>query len=161
MKKIITLAFSLFMSPLFANAIEVKIYSTQNTTTSYGHIHLKDTPYGLLITPHLNGLPEGLHGLHVHENPSCANQGADAGGHFDPQKTNTHQGPYQGGHLGDLPALYVNKNGDASTPILAPKLKIQMLEKKSIIIHAKGDNYSDNPSLGGGETRIACGIILP
>ena len=29
------------------------------------------TAYGTLFTPNLKGLTTGLHGFHVHENPSC------------------------------------------------------------------------------------------
>ena len=36
-----------------------------------------------------------------------------AGGHYDPAKTDRHEGPYGNGHLGDLPALYVDKEGKA------------------------------------------------
>ena len=37
-----------------------------------GQITLEQTSYGLVLTPALTGLPPGLHGFHVHENPSCA-----------------------------------------------------------------------------------------
>lgn len=47
-----------------------------------------------------------------------------AGGHYDPEQTNKHLGPYNPeGHLGDLPALYVNSEGNAENPVLSPKIK--------------------------------------
>jgi len=40
-------------------------------------------------------------------------------------------------------------------------LKIADLADRSIVIHAKGDNYSDTPSpLGGGGARVACGVVV-
>ncbi|MFN2376967.1 MAG: superoxide dismutase [Cu-Zn] SodC, partial [Candidatus Binatia bacterium] len=126
-----------------------------------------DTGYGLLLTPALEGLPPGLHGFHVHENPSCDPGEKDgkktaalgAGGHYDPATTRRHEGPYGTGHLGDLPAIYVGPDGKASYPVLAPRLKVVDLKGRSLMIHAGGDNHADHPApLGGGGPRIACGV---
>lgn len=118
---------------------------------------------GMLITPHLYNLPKSsTHGMHIHINPSCDNNGKAAGGHWDPQDNNKHLGPYnENGHKGDLPILVVNSNGTATTPILAPKLdSLEELVGHSIMIHEGSDNYSDSPEpLGGGGGRMWCGII--
>ena len=70
-------------------------------------------------------------------------------------------GPYNtGGHKGDLPVLVVGADGDASLPVLAPQLRVKDVRGRSLMIHEGGDNYSDQPEpLGGGGTRIACGVI--
>jgi len=47
----------------------------------------------LLITPDLTGLPSGLNGFHLHQHANCNDNAMAAGGHFDPQKTNTHLVP--------------------------------------------------------------------
>ncbi len=83
----------------------------------------------------------------------------DAGAHFDPTNNKSHQGPYAKGHLGDLPLLYVTEDGKATTPILAPRLKTTDLNGLAVMIHIGGDNYSDNPPLGGGGDRLACGTV--
>ncbi len=127
-----------------------------------GNIVISETKYGLLFTPHLHDLQPGLHGFHIHQNPSCGLQGMDAGGHFDPAKTNQHRGPYQdAGHLGDLPVLYISKEGTAITPVLAPRLQhLKDIKHHALMIHAGGDNYSDVPNkLGGGGDRMECGVI--
>jgi len=86
--------------------------------------------------------------------------GMAAGGHLDPAKTGKHLGPYGDGHLGDLPPLVVDADGTAMLPVLAPRLKVKDLKGRSIMIHAGGDNYSDQPKpLGGGGARVACGVI--
>lgn len=130
---------------------------------------ISETPYGLLFTPSLKALPAGVHGFHVHEKGSCEPGMKDgkavaalaAGGHFDPQKTGKHLGPYADGHLGDLPAIYVTADGMANYPVLAPRLKkISEIEGKALMVHAGGDNHSDHPQpLGGGGERFACGVI--
>jgi len=42
-----------------------------------GQVVISETPYGIVFTPSLAGLPPGLHGFHVHENPSCETQEKD------------------------------------------------------------------------------------
>ncbi len=135
---------------------------------SMGTITVSETPYGVLFTPALTGLPAGAHGFHMHENASCSPgekdgkpvAGWSAGGHFDPAKTGMHEGPYGKGHLGDLPALVVASDGKADSPVLAPRLKLTDLTGHSLMIHVGGDNHADHPAaLGGGGARMACGVI--
>lgn len=133
-----------------------------------GKVTISETPYGIVFSPELTGLAPGLHGFHVHENPSCASSTKDgkavpagaAGGHLDPKKTGHHGAPWGDGHLGDLPAIYVDASGKATHPVLAPRLKLADLVHRSLMIHEGGDNYSDEPKpLGGGVARMACGVI--
>jgi Cu-Zn family superoxide dismutase len=145
--------------------------STVNETgvgAAIGTLRLADTKAGLKVTPHLAGLPPGEHGFHVHANGACgaADQngkpvpGLAAGGHFDPMQTGKHLGPTGNGHKGDLPALSVSANGKASKSVIAPHLTVADVKGHAIIIHAGGDNYSDQPApLGGGGARIACGVV--
>lgn len=141
-----------------AAELTASINATQ-TQQAIGTVVFSESPYGLLITPNLSNLPAGLHGFHLHQHPNCGDHGNDAGGHFDPTQTNSHQGPYGKGHLGDLPVLYVNADGKATTPTLAPRLKLNDLQGLTVMVHANGDNYSDTPPLGGGGAREACGVV--
>ena len=166
MKKISTQCFialvSLFLTSIaFAN-LPIKMYLTakQGQGKAIGTIIAQQTPYGVLFVPHLRDLPPGPHGFHLHVNPSCDNFGMAAGGHLDPQNTGKHLGPYNSkGHLGDIAVLIVNANGTATIPVLAPRLKITDLKNHSLMIHVGSDNYSDNPPMGGGGARLACGVI--
>ncbi|MBX9586712.1 MAG: superoxide dismutase family protein [Gammaproteobacteria bacterium] len=129
---------------------------------SVGFVEISPTKNGLLFTPHLKGLTPGLHGFHIHEFDSCQNNGTAAGGHFDPNKTGKHLGPdNENGHLGDLPVLTVDAKGEATTPVLAPRIKhIEDIRHRSLMIHEGGDNYSDEPAKsGGGGGRMVCGVI--
>ena len=133
-----------------------------------GDISIQETPYGLVFTPQLRALPPGLHGFHVHENPSCAPKEKDgkpvaalsAGGHYDPDASGKHGTPWGDGHRGDLPPLFVDAEGSATQPVLAPRLKASDLIGRSLMVHAGGDNHADHPAtLGGGGARIACGVM--
>ncbi|HAG0017686.1 TPA: superoxide dismutase [Cu-Zn] [Salmonella enterica] len=154
------------------NTLTVKMNDAlpEGMGNSIGEVTVSETPYGLLFTPHLKGLTPGIHGFHVHTNPSCLPGMQDgksvpalmAGGHLDPEKTGKHLGPYNDkGHLGDLPGLVVNADGTATYQLLAPRFKsLTDLKGHSLMIHKGGDNYSDEPAaLGGGGARFACGII--
>lgn len=141
-------------------SLSVPMHLTDARGRDVGTVKLDDTIYGLVLTPKLHGLPAGTHGFHVHAMPMCTHNGMAAGGHLDPDKTNAHKGPYDNGHLGDLPVLIVDENGGTTLPVLAPRLKLAFVTGKALMIHAGSDNYSDQPEkLGGGGARIACGQI--
>jgi len=148
--------------------ITMNLVDDKGTGSSVGSIVVSESKYGLVFTPALQGLTPGLHGFHIHQNPSCAPAEKDgkmtpalaAGGHFDPQNSNRHSTPWGDGHLGDLPPLFVEGNGAATQAVLAPRLKMADLAGRSLMLHAGGDNHADHPApLGGGGTRMACGVI--
>lgn len=172
MRKIILAIFVVMFITSYALAeetvIQIYMVDDQGIGKNIGVVTATDSQYGLILVPQLRDLPPGIHGFHVHQKPDCGHAMRDgknvaalaAGGHLDPFKTGKHEGPYGKGHLGDLPVLYVDVRGNATVPVLAPKLKVTDLKGKSLMIHAGGDNYSDIPEvLGGGGARIACGAI--
>lgn len=148
--------------------VELRKITAEGPGDAVGTVTVYKTEFGLLFKPSLESLPPGIHGFHVHQNASCepskaegdVTPGGAAGGHYDPQETGSHGTPWGSGHLGDLPALYVNQDGTASQPVLAPRLEEEDLKGTSLMIHADGDNYSDSPEAsGGGGPRIACGVF--
>lgn len=149
-------------------SVEIKRVDQDGVGEPIGHVRISESSYGLVLSPDLTGLDPGVHGFHLHANPSCESEVKDghliaalaAGGHYDPHGKGHHGSPWGDGHLGDLPALFVDKSGKANLPVLAPRLKVSDLKGRSLIVHAGGDNYSDTPhSLGGGGKRVACGVI--
>lgn len=148
--------------------VPVNSVNEQGTVKSIGSIAITESEYGLVFTPSLEGLAAGVHGFHVHENPSCGPKEKDgkpvaalaAGGHFDPKASKRHGAPWGDGHLGDLPGLVVGHDGKANYAVMAPRLKLSDIQSRALIIHGGGDNYSDDPApLGGGGARFACGVI--
>ncbi len=134
-----------------------------------GEISIRESEYGLVFSPHLEGLDSGLHGFHLHEYPMCGPGEKDgmsvpalaAGGHYDPADTGRHGLPWGDGHLGDLPPLFVAADGTATHPVLAPRLRrLADVAGRALVIHQGGDNHADEPAaLGGGGARVACGVI--
>lgn len=169
MKNVIALAAALLASNVWAGSgISMNMVDEKGIGAAIGSIAVADSKYGLVLTPALQGLPPGLHGFHLHQNPSCDAKEKDgkpvpalaAGGHLDPAGTNKHGEPWGEGHLGDLPPLYVDAAGKASQPVLAPRLKLADLAGRALMIHAGGDNHADHPApLGGGGARVACGVV--
>ncbi len=149
--------------------VPMALATEQGPGKEVGTVTIAQTRYGLVFTPELHDMAPGVHGFHVHEKASCAAQEKDgkltpagaAGGHLDPKKTGKHDFPWGDGHLGDLPALYVDADGKASQPVLAPRLsKLEQVSGHALMIHKGGDNHADHPApLGGGGGRMACGVI--
>ncbi|HYA38751.1 MAG TPA: superoxide dismutase [Cu-Zn] SodC [Candidatus Methylomirabilis sp.] len=161
---------SFVVASALADSVTVTMHAidAKGVGHSVGTIRVEDSTDGLALTTDLKGLPPGAHGFHVHENPSCLPKEKDgkmtaglaAGGHYDPQKTGKHEGPQGAGHAGDLPVLTVAADGSARLKLVAPRLKLADIKDRSLMIHAGGDNYSDQPQpLGGGGARIACGVV--
>jgi Cu-Zn family superoxide dismutase len=149
---------------------DMKLVTTDGVGDSVGTVTIEESAAGAMFTPALAGLPPGEHGFHVHALGDCGPGANDQGqvvaagaakGHWDPATTGRHAGPQGEGHLGDLPAMVVGQDGKASTPVTAPRITdLAQLEGLGLMIHAGGDNYSDQPKpLGGGAERILCGII--
>ncbi len=152
------------------DSFEVTLHKTSESGLGekVGVVTIEETEHGTLFRPQLEGLQPGLHGFHVHEKPDCGPAEKDgkpgaalaAGGHWVGEGENRHEGPYGQGHQGDLPALYVDEQGRAVHPVLAPRVKPGDLKGRSLMLHEGGDNYSDHPEqLGGGGGRVACGVI--
>jgi len=148
--------------------VPMNIVDESGVGKSVGQVAIDETPHGVVFIPSLAGLPPGMHGFHVHEMGSCEPGEKDgkkvaalaAGGHYDPSGSKRHGLPWGDGHLGDLPALYVDGMGNANNPLLAPRLKLADLKGRALMIHVGGDNHADHPApLGGGAARLACGVI--
>ncbi len=174
MKKWILSVASFIPSLALAATVTVKMYDATvegNGQGGYlGTVVFEDSQKfsGVMITPDLNQLPTGTHGFHIHEHPNCSpslHEGTpttalSAGMHLDPENTGKHLGPYQNGHLGDLPILVVDNEGKARHPTLAPRITVADIQGHALMIHAGSDDYFFTPDQnGGGGARIGCGII--
>lgn len=157
-------------SRLEAASIEVKLHriSAAGVGESIGSVQARDTDQGLEIIPNLTGLSAGEHGFHLHANGSCESAdnaegesvaGLAAGGHWDPDNSGEHLGPFGNGHRGDLSRLVVSDDGTTPTSVVAPRLSTADLRGKALVVHAGGDTYADTPPMGGGGARIACGVV--
>jgi Cu-Zn family superoxide dismutase len=148
---------------------EMHAVSASGIGDQIGTIQLTDGDQGLVVETDLSDLPPGPHGFHLHSEGSCEPAPNDDGqmtaaqaaaGHYDPDDTGRHEGPEGEGHQGDLPVLEVAADGTAEVTLTAARLTVADARGRALMIHAGGDNYSDQPKpLGGGGARIACGVV--
>src|SRR5882762_4699465 len=82
------------------------------TGKNIGSAVLSERGDGVLITVNVKGLPQGLHAVHVHAVGKCEGPAfMSAGPHFNPMNKKHGLKNQAGPHAGDLPDMYVEKNG--------------------------------------------------
>jgi superoxide dismutase, Cu-Zn family len=133
---------------------------------SIGTASLREAKDGVLITANIKALPQGLHAVHIHSVGKCEGPAfTSAGGHFNPlNKKHGLKNP-DGPHAGDLPDLYVNKDGVGRYDTLTESISLGSgassifdADGSSIVIHATADDNMTDPTGNSGD-RIACGVI--
>lgn len=117
---------------------------------------------GVRVEAVISGLAPGKHGFHVHESGDCsAPDASSAGGHFNPTGM-PHGGPMADRHhIGDLGNLEAGSDGVAHYSRVFHDLSFQgtnSIVGKAIIVHAKTDDFTSQPS-GNSGARVACGLI--
>lgn len=132
-----------------------------------GDLILTDEGSAVSIRGVITGLTPGKeHGFHVHEVGECSLPNfQSAGAHFNPTK-DPHGGPKSAArHLGDIPNLKADKDGHATLDINVKGVTLvdkdgapHEIMGKSLVVHAKPDDYKTQPSGDSGD-RIACGVI--
>lgn len=110
----------------------------------------------------VTGLPKNsdkcsqpIFAMHIHSGGSCSGNETDyfanAMTHYNP---NNCPHPY---HAGDLPPLF-GCDGTAFSAFLTNRFSVQDIVGRTIIIHAKLDDFTTQPS-GNSGTKMACGVI--
>jgi Cu-Zn family superoxide dismutase len=132
------------------------------TTKQVGIVATRPEKQGIIITLDIRGLPPGVHGVHIHENPKCeAPSFATAGGHWNwTQKQHGHKNP-RGHHAGDLGNISIPADGKVQATFLVPAKDRdpKLAGGLSIVIHAAADDERTDPSGNSGD-RIACGLLF-
>ncbi len=136
---------------------------TDREGTEIGTVTVNETESGMpMLIVALSGLPEGTHGIHIHETGDCsADDFTSAGGHV---AGDAEHGVFASGgpHPGDLPNAIVGSDGDLNIEIFDPLLRIDEMilndDGAAFIVHAGADDYTSQPSGDAGD-RIACGAF--
>lgn len=151
-------------SPAWATSATAAIKPTSPDSTLSGEARLADTDGGLQVDIRVQGAPAGKHGLHIHQNGSCADGGNAAGGHFNPSGARHGYLPKDGpahAHPGDMGNIEVGADGTGSLSVLLPGVSLQegfhAVDGRAIVLHAQEDDFSQPTGNAGG--RIGCGVI--
>ncbi len=132
-----------------------------------GTAELSEEDAGIMVTLEVEGLEEGMHGIHFHETGMCEVPDFEsAGGHFNPTGAMHGMDNPDGPHAGDLPNIEVSDDGTASQEFTAENVTLAIGEENSLlkeggtalVIHAGEDDQMTDPSGDSGD-RIACGVV--
>jgi Cu-Zn family superoxide dismutase len=118
---------------------------------------------GVEIVGEFTGLSPGEHGFHVHEFGDCSMaDGKCAGGHFNPTKQ-PHAGPDDAHrHVGDLGNVKADASGKATYKRVDKMIALSgpnSIIGRSVIVHAKPDDFKTQDPPGNAGARIGCGVI--
>jgi Cu-Zn family superoxide dismutase len=146
--------------------VDINKVSESGVGEKIGTVTVTGGKQGVSFKVAVTGVGPGQHGFHVHEKGDCNAAAKDgkmdaagaAGPHYDPEGKKSHKGPKGVGHKGDLPVLKSDAKGINQT-VTAPRLKLEDVSGRALVIHEGGDNYTDQPENGGGKGRIACGVV--
>ncbi len=118
------------------------------------------------MTAVIDGLAEGMHAIHLHENADCsAEDGSSAGGHWNPTfEKHGKWGNASGYHKGDIGNFKVDGNGNGTITMTTDEWCIgcddetKNIMGKSVVVHDGVDDFTSQPS-GAAGTRVGCGTI--
>lgn len=132
-----------------------------------GTVTMEETASGvILIEITAEGVPEGEHGVHVHETGQCEGPTFEsAGGHLArglDHGVKAANGP----HPGDLPNVHVASDGVLHVEYFTRGFTLgnegdeRLLDDdgSAFIIHSGADDYESQPSGDAGD-RIACAVL--
>jgi Cu-Zn family superoxide dismutase len=118
----------------------------------------------VLVVADINGLePNTRHGIHIHEKGDLSDPGLmSTGGHWNPDH-HIHGGPSTSPvHAGDLGNLDADATGHAHLELLLSNVSVGGVKNDvighAVIIHAKADDLSSQPS-GNAGARVSGGVI--
>lgn len=150
---------ALCLLPATALAQDATARLTGADGTDHGRVEFWSAPQGIVIRVDAAGVPEGPHGLHIHETGACEPDFEAAGGHFAPDGNEHGFMNENGPHAGDLPILHAAADGAAMADYYTRLTDLETLtdeDGSAVIIHEAGDSYHAEAGSGG---RLACGVI--
>ena len=112
----------------------------------------------------LEGLEPGVHAVHLHEKGDCsASDGTSAGDHWNPTQQQHGEWGHSPFHLGDIGNVHAGPDGRATIKLETDRWSIGTgaandILNRSVIVHAKADDFTTQPT-GAAGGRIGCGVI--
>jgi superoxide dismutase, Cu-Zn family len=127
-----------------------------------GTVTFEEVSGGIRVVAHIEGLPPGKRGFHIHETGDCtAPDATSAGPHFDPQG-HRHGAPGDDEHhAGDFGNIEVDSEGVGHFEMTADFIAFEgpaSIIGRAVIVHAEEDDLTSQPT-GEAGARLACGVI--
>lgn len=131
-----------------------------------GNVVFSEENNEVTMTAVIDGISEGTHAIHLHENADCsAEDASSAGGHWNPtMEPHGKWGDPEGYHKGDIGNFTVDANGNGTITMTTDEWCIGCDDEtknilgKSVIVHEGADDFVSQPS-GDAGTRLGCGTI--
>jgi Cu-Zn family superoxide dismutase len=130
-----------------------------------GRVEISEDPTGVTLRLTAEGLPEGTHGVHLHEKGICDPPFDSAGAHWNPGSKQHGRDNPMGAHLGDLDNMDATAGSAvektftiAGVSIGGDANQLADADGTSLVIHADRDDYRTDPS-GNSGARIACAVL--
>mgnify|MGYP002795121934 CR=1 FL=1 len=145
--------------------LQVEIESRSGSELS-GNAVFTEENGEVTMTAVIDGLSEGMHAIHLHENADCsAEDGSSAGGHWNPTfEKHGEWGDSEGYHKGDIGNFKVDANGNGTITFSTDEWCIGCDDETkniigtSVVVHDGVDDFTTQPS-GDAGTRVGCGEI--
>jgi len=111
---------------------------------SIGMATFREVSGGVVIDVDVKGLTPGLHAVHVHTIGKCEGPAfTSAGGHFNPAQKKHGLRSAEGPHAGDMPNMYIAKDGTGRFEVLADNITLKTGDRSvfdadgsALVIHA-------------------------
>lgn len=131
-------------------------------STATGMVHFQELSDGSVdVSADLTNVPAGVHGFHIHDKGSCADNGNAAGGHFNPMNMPHASPEAQSHHAGDFGNVTAEANGEVHTKFNTRSITVHdgmnSVVGHAVILHGNPDDLTTQPS-GNAGPRIACGV---
>lgn len=145
--------------------IRVEIESKSNSEVTGNAVFTEEDGEVTMVAT-VDGLEEGLHAIHLHENADCsAEDGSSAGGHWNPTfEKHGEWGDPEGYHKGDIGNFEVDSNGTGTVTMTTDEWCIGCDDETkniigtAVIVHDGVDDFVSQPS-GDAGTRVGCGEL--
>jgi len=133
--------------------------------TAKGMVHFQDMPDGgVEVKIDLVNVPPGVHGFHIHDGGSCADDAKAAGGHFNPSNMPHAARDAVSHHAGDFGNVTAGDDGTVHETFVTHSVTVaagpNSVIGHAVVLHANPDDLTTQPT-GNAGGRIACGVVIP
>jgi|SRR6185295_1857125 len=167
MKTLVLLAVSILLlascASMSSGPTAMATLSSTSGSTAAGTVKLVQMKDGSVeVTADLTGVPEGVHGFHIHDKGDCGDNGNAAGGHYNPGGTPHGAPTVDPHHAGDFGNVTADAQGRVHTQFTTRSVTVAAGASSAVghavILHGNPDDLTTQPS-GNAGPRIACGVV--